>query len=1053
MKKILCMLVACCMSLQIYAQNIPVTGKVVDETGEPLIGASVKVKGSNAGVSTNVDGKFSLSAPAAGVTLVISYLGYVSKEAKATDNLNIVLVKQDNNLQEVVVIGYGTQKRANLTGAVSAITNAELTTTKNESVTNMLTGKLPGVRIVQKSAEPGAFNQQFDIRGFGSPLIVIDGIPRDRFERLDPNDIESISVLKDAGAAVYGVRAANGVVLITTKKGKAGSREIRYEVTTGIQRSVGSPDLVGAIDWMTLRNEYDIHDADLLQTTSRSYSSAAFDEYRNGTKTSSDWYTPTIRRNAPQTQHSLTATGGNSDVTYYLSLGYYNQGSFYQSDDYTYNKYNLRSNVSAKIAKGLVADFQLSGFSDLRDQPQASTETVFTTLYRQNPTYPIYINNDPTKPAYSPDLSHPIMITDQSATGYRKDKTSVFQSNFSLGYDIPWVKGLKAKTLFAYDLSNTDNKSYSKVYNLYTASGTTVSAIPQGIARVSRDYGNSPGTTFQASLNYDHSFNSVHNVSALALYEERNTKGDNFNAQRDLIFNGLDQLGAGLPTNQVGTQNINGVSDIVTKGFVTKLHYDFKSKYLVDLISRYDGSSKFSGSNQTWGFFPAALAAWRISEEGFIKNTPALSFIDNLKLRASYGIVGDDGALNYQFLTGYDYPLPVNTTLNGVSYSPGRLPSGAVFDGNFIGGTGFRGLPNTQITWYESKTLDFGLDGQFWKGLFGFEFDWFRRDRDGLLATRLASLPGSVGANLSQENLESDRSQGVELTLTHNNKFGQVNFHASGNVSYTRNYWLYRERAPQGNSFANWRNNPNDRYKNIWFGLEGDGQFQSFEQIYSYPIDNSNGGNRGSLPGDYIYKDWNGDGYITDADYHPIASTYDTDGGRDQSTPPNINFGLNLGVNYKGFDLDVLLQGAAMRSIQFDQGTPLGMTFPYANSNALAARLDRWHPTDPLANPYDPNTAWESGYYAYTRSNPIDNSTFWIQNGAYGRLKTLTLGYTLPKSVTKKAGIQKARIYVNGYNLFTVTGIDLVDPEHPSDQNSQTYPMSKTYNMGVSVTF
>jgi TonB-linked SusC/RagA family outer membrane protein len=1018
------------------SQQKQISGKVTDETGSPLPGVTVHIKGTTLGALTDVTGKYTLNNAPQNATLIFSFVGMTTQEIQSENRplIDVVLKQEAIGLEEVVVIGYGTQKKVTLTGAVASIKSDEILAVKSQNVQNMLTGKIPGVRVVQKTSEPGAYDNQFDIRGFGTPLIVIDGIPRGDYQRLDPNDIESISVLKDASAAIYGVQGANGVVLITTKKGEAGTIKISYNGYTGIQRASGAPDVVGVIDWMTLRNE----------TTMRNYNNpthewpqSTFDAYNNGTLTGSNWYPEVLTRNATQSQNTLTASGGSDKVTFYLSLGSTYQGSYAKSKDLTDTKYNVRSNITAKITKRLTAVLMINGINDTKNQPFGGLS--YASLWRVNPTIPIYANNDPTQPYYtnSGDVYNPMALADKSMSGYRKNITNIFQGSFSLKYDIPYISGLSAKGLFSYDWTTSDNKDYQKSYLLYLpTSPTTATAYPLNIPQIVRYYGSSASTLKQLSLNYNHAFGG-HNVDATVVYEERNSYNDNISATRNLIFNNLDQLGAGTTVGQIGTQNPGGGNATAMKSAIGKIHYDFKGKYLLDLTGRYDGSSDFTRKRQ-WGFFPSILAAWRISEESFMKNITAFSFINNLKIRGSYGVMGDKSGVTFQWLNGYNYPLGVGDL--------SRASTGTGFNEAFVGGLGFKSA-NPDFTWYTVKTLDFGIDAELWKGLLGFQFDWFNRNRTGLPAKRNAALPGEYGAALPDENLNSDRSRGFDLLLTHRSKIGELNYNISGNFSYARNSNLYVERAMETNSKNNWRNNPNDRYMNIWWGLGANGRFQSYDEIYNYQV-NQSGGNQGILPGDYKYVDWNNDGYIDDNDTHPIGSNYTGSGS--QPTPPLINFGLSLGAEYKGFDLNVLFQGASGKYIAYDG--PLNTPFPWPNSNALSGWLDRWHPVDANADPFNPNTKWESGYYAYAQG--LNNSSeFGVQNASYLRLKSLELGYTLPQSISKKAWIQKVRMYVNGYNLFTITGIRMVDPEHPSDQASYAYPLSKTYNVGLNITF
>ncbi|HMH24789.1 MAG TPA: TonB-dependent receptor [Puia sp.] len=1020
-----------------------ISGKVTNEKGEPLEGASVKVKGSTRGTVTDADGKFKLNINDADHVLVISFTGYASTEViiNGKASFEIILTASVRKLDEIVVVGYGQQRKAVLTGAISSLKGEEIVTTRNESLINMLAGKIPGVRVSQNSAEPGSFDNQFDIRGLGTPLVIVDGVPRDNYARLDPNDIEDLSVLKDASAAVYGVRAANGVVLITTKKGKAGTTLLNYEGSGGFQYASGLPKLLNIYQWMTLTNEKAIHNVD---GGVRPYTQADFDAYASGARTAGNWYPAVLRNTAPQMKHSLSASGGTDRLTYYISLGYENQGGFWKSGDLNYNKYNVRSNTTAKISKRLTAELQLSAITDTKNQPDPNNDTwdIFRALWRHPPILPVYANNDPGHLDFLGDNGiNSVATTNSSVSGYRTINNKWFQGSFKLSYDVPFIQGLKARGMFSYDSYVADNKQFYKSFNLYTYTAPNYTTVPQNApSKVVRSYVTAPNTLLQYSLDYNHSFGK-HNLSVLALYEEQTRKSDNFSATRSLVFGNLDQIASGSSGGQIGSQDPNGLYTYTNKGLVGKIHYDYKARYLIDINGRYDGSSKFPPGKQ-WGFFPGVTAGWRIGEEGFIKDNTALGFINNIKLRGSYGIMGDDGASQFQFIQGYDYPT---------GGSENGLAGGYVFNGVYTSALGFRSLPNANITWYQAKTADVGLDVDLWKGLLGFQIDWFQRNRTGLLANRNVSLPSSLGATISQENLNSDQARGAELVVTHNNRIGKVNYRISANVSYTKIRNLYVERAGAGNSYDNWRNNTNGRYNDIWWGNGAAGRFSSFSDIYSYMV-NQGGGNRGTLPGDYKYQDWNGDGVIDALDNHPIANTYN--GSTSQQTPtPNpgaINYGLTMDVEYRGFDVDILFQGVADRYIAY--GNSLAVPLDQGG-NALSQFMNRWHPADPLADPYNPNTTYVPGFYAMTGSNYDGSSAFAIQNASYLRLKAVTLGYSLPQVLLKKVGIQKARIYVNGYDILTITGLKFVDPEHPSSNYGYTYPLAKTFNAGISITF
>jgi TonB-linked SusC/RagA family outer membrane protein len=565
------------------------------------------------------------------------------------------------------------------------------------------------------------------------------------------------------------------------------------------------------------------------------------------------------------------------------------------------------------------------------------------------------------------------------------------------------------------------------------------------------DYYNTAYTTFlQYSLNYSHTFAKAHTVQAMVLYEQQSSNGNQFSAFRYETLNS-DQLAAGSATNQTGTSN--AVNPSTSKSYVGTLHYDYLSRYLVDFTIRRDGSSLFPPAKQ-YGVFPGVTAAYRVSEEPFFKAIKELTFIDNFKIRGSYGVMGDaSGASGYNFVGGYNYPITGGNS-PGASISSQYLPAGSVFDGNFVNGLGFRGLVNPEITWYTARTADVGIDLDLWHGLFSVTADYFNRNRSGLLGTELLSIPGSVGAGLPQVNLNSDQTRGYELSITNNDKIDQVGLRISGNVSYSRTKWLTYVKAPQGSTYADWVNNGslNGRYNDVWFGYGYVGQFQSFQQIRSYTV-NQGGGNRGILPGDYIYQDYNHDGYFDAGDLHPIAGSNPTSSGASANQPALVNFGLSLGANYKGFDINAELQGAADKWIQL----PFYYSYPLDHGgNTFSEFTNDWHPTDPTANPYNPNTVYTPGKYAYTGTN-INQSALapgGIVNAAYVRLKSIELGYTFPNKWTNKV-FKSLRVFVNGYNLLTVTGKGLngIDPEHPTDLNATQYPIDHTFSAGINAKF
>jgi TonB-linked SusC/RagA family outer membrane protein len=1038
-------LLVCFLGIQTAgAQNTKrITGKVLDETGDGIIGASVIATGRSIGTATDLNGEFALDV-APKTTLAVSYLGYSTGKIDVgeSDFYEIVLQEDVQNLDEVVVVGYGTQKKGSITGSVVAVSGKELSITKNQNVQNMLTGKVPGVRVIQKTSEPGEFNNQFDIRGFGTPLIVIDGVPRgqDAFARLSPEEIENISVLKDATAAVYGVKAANGVVLITTKKGETGKSKINYSMFYGVQTPADLLKPVGAVDRMTLFNTTSMRNLTNPQLT---YTDEQIEEYRNGTQQSTDWYEAVLTDVAAQQQHNINFSGGSEKVDYFVNFGYSQQDGFFRSGDLNYERFNLRSNINAKINKRLKVSLNVNGIMDNKHRPLMSTFEVYGNLWRAIPNDIIYANNNPDYLKKGAGINNVLGMADADLSGFVKNDRKMFQSNASFVYDVPYLTGLSVKGLYAYDMTLSDNTTFKKEYNEYEYDAATERYTAYKInspTDLERSYGLGQTHLWQVSLNYGQTFNKVHNISALLLYEESRSTGDNLRAYRQFDVP-IPYLYAGNTLNQVGTANENGITDYVSKGIVGRLNYDYAGKYLAEFSFRRDGSSKFAPSKQ-WGFFPGGSLGWRLSEEAFIKDNVAL--LQNLKLRGSYGIMGDDGAMDYQWVTGYDYPYTVSNNRQGND----GYPAGYMYDGVMVNALGFRVAANPDITWYTSETANAGLDADMWNGLLGFSLDVFQRNREGLLADRLISLPGTFGTLMPQENLNSDRTKGFEIELRHKNKINDFSYSVTGNLAITRTMLVYVERAPSANSYENWRRNTTNRYNDIWFGKGAVGRYESFEQIAYSPI------NVGLdvLPGDYIYEDWNGDGVIDSNDDHPIGTISNAGASelRDKRNYPLMNFGLTFGAQYKGFDVSMLLQGSAMSNVAY--GEQLASPLMWGG-NAVNILLSRWHPVDPHQDPYDPNNEWVSGRYPYGGRAPDANSEAGMQNGAYLRMKTIELGYSIPKRILKKIDFSTVRIYVNAYNLFTLTGVEGIDPERPTELYGQMYPLNRTINFGCNVEF
>ncbi|MDR3366107.1 MAG: TonB-dependent receptor [Prevotellaceae bacterium] len=1033
------------LPLSLAAQNLNISGAVRDSKDDPVVGASVVVKGSSSGVTTDVNGGYTINAPS-NATLVFSFLGLTTREeaVEGRGRIDVTLSEEDQSLDEVVVVGYGTQQKVTLTGAVAGVKGSEVIVTKNENVQNMLTGKIAGVRVWQKSAEPGTFNNNFDIRGLGSPLVVIDGIPRtmDEFQRISSNDIEDISVLKDASAAIYGVRAANGVLLVTTKRGVAGgTAKVSYTGSFTMQQPSGMPKLADAFETMTIFNEKSMNDVNGGNIV---YDDNAFEAFRNGTRRTTDWNSLVFSEFSPQMQHDVSISGGNERTQYYISMGYLFQEGFFKSGDLSYNKTNLRSNISTHLAKGLTFDLSLSGILDQRNNPYTRAIDLIRSYWRQGVLYPAYADPEQTMLNYEGlELEENVVsMMTSDISGYTEYNKKYLQSSATLSYDFGSItsilKGLSVKALFSYDYRMDNNKMFRKEYYQYGYNPLTQAYEPKlyspsAPSRVRREFYDKQQTLGQLVLSYNRTFGE-HKVNGVVGWESQKREGDNFYALRDLAFS-TDYLFAGVDEGQMGgmQSGSNDIYELANAAMIGRLNYAYSSRYIAEVQFRYDGSSKFASGRQ-WGFFPSASVGWRISEEPLFKSISDLAFIDQLKVRASYGVLGDDGSLEYDWAMGYEYPDDNNNAASG--YYTQHVP-GFVFGDKFVYGVKTKALPNESITWFTSRTVDIGVDFEAWNGLFGFAFDYFDRRREGRFARNTGELPTVVGATAPRENLNSDRHFGIDLELTHKNKIGDLMYKVKAIGTITRNMYLVgSEKGPWGNSYDQWRNdNLNNRYQGVQFGFEGAGRYSSWEDIWSYPIYKE----RNVLPGDYKYEDWNGDGEINDQDQHPYAF--------DQT--PWLNYSLNLDVAYKNFDLNILLQGSALGSMEYKE--PLYNIWGNNGGGTLEQYLDRWHPVDPQADPYDPATEWVSGYYGYTGHYPRGNSDFNRVSTAYLRLKSVELGYTLPK--IRALSTVGLRVFVNAYNMLTLTGVKFVDPEHPDDENGRLYPLNKTYSVGLTLSF
>lgn len=1025
------------------AQGIMVKGKVVDQHNEPVIGATVGVDKGKAKTVTDIDGNFTLQVPA-NAQIVVNYIGMkpATQSVGGRRELNFVLQDDVNQLQDVVVVGYGTQKRGSITGSVAAVKGDEMVRTKNENPQNMLTGRVAGVRVWQKSSEPGSYNNNFDVRGMGTPLVIIDGVPRDMsdFQRMNADDIQDISVLKDASASIYGLRSANGVVLVTTKKGQAGQTKFSYNGSYTIQSPKSMPKLLDAYKTMTLYNERNLNN---VNGGSKIYTDEMFDEFRNGTRRETDWNNLIFAKTSPQTNHNITVSGGNDKTQYFVSFGALYQEGFFKSGDLNYHKYNITSNLTTEVYRGLKLSLNINAMTDKQNNPYCTSTDIIRNYWRQGVLFPAYADEAGTMLNYDGlDLEeNTVAKMTADISGYRRYKQSQVLTSGIFEYDFGTLtnvlKGLKAKVMFSYDYHLNNNTIYRKQYYQYAYDPATqtykqklyASSAPSNLRREHYD---TQQFLSQYTLSYNRDF-GPHSIAAVVGMETQRRTGDNFYAMRNLAFSS-PYLFNGVEEGQIANSATGGIYSANYNAFIGRLNYSFAQRYLIEGQFRYDGSSKFAKGHR-WGFFPSVSLGWVVSEEPWFKKIEFLKGVDQLKLRASYGEMGDDSGANYDWVAGYTYPSTSGNSEKGYynQYAPGFI-----FGSQFVYAATPMAIPNELISWYKAKTFNVGVDFDTNNKLFGFSLDYFSRKMTGLYEYRTSVFPTVIGAKPPRENANSSRNFGMELELRHHNRIGRnFVYNVKGIVTITRQKYLTAiQNGPYANAYDQWRNDHlNNRYQGVQFGYEGNGRYQNWDEIWNETLYHE----KDLLPGDYKYLDWNGDGEINSQDEHPYAF--------DQT--PWMNYSLSIDCAYKGFDFSMLWQGSALGSMSYEE--PLYSIWGQNGGGALEQYWDRWHPADENADPYDPNTKWVKGYYAYTGHYPSANSTFNRVSTAYLRLKQIELGYTLPK--WKAFPSLNLRVYANAYNLLTITGVKFVDPEHPSDDLGRLYPLNRTYTFGVQVSF
>ncbi|NII23541.1 TonB-dependent receptor [Pseudoflavitalea sp. X16] len=1047
--------------VSILTADKEIKGQITDDKGVPLSGVSVVVKGTTKGVNTDVSGAFTLNVPDDATTLVISSIGYQQQEVDITgkNTVSIALTPVSGQLSDVVVVGYGTQKKVTVTGAVAQVKGSDLAKSPAVNLSNALAGRLPGVTAIQATGEPGYDGSTIRIRGSNTPnnsgaLIVIDGVP-DRaggLERLNPSDIESMSVLKDAAAAIYGSRGGNGVILITTKRGKTGKPVLSYDFNQGWAQPTRIPKMTDAVEYANLVNELNIFDVkpeDLpasqwkdawtaFKTTgtyttpagkvyNATYSPEVIQKHGDGSDIwrypNTDWFKTTLKNWSPQTRHNLQVSGGTDAVKYLASIGYSNQDGYYKNSATGYKQYDMRLNLDAKINKYINTSIGLTAREEFRFFPTKGAQPIFRMLMRGKPTEPeVWPNGLP-----GPDIENgenPIVIT-TNATGYDKDKRDYFQTNGRVEIIIPGIQGLKVTGFASLDKYMRRTKRWETPWSLYNwdkksfeADGVTPK-LQKSVRstftdpRLTESEEDQLNITLNAFVNYDRSFGD-HTINLLAAINRETIDNQNFNAfRRNYISPTIDQLFAG--GDDALKNNNGGAFERARLSYFGRVNYNFQEKYIAEFLWRYDGSYMFPKEDR-WGFFPGVLVGWRISEENFMKTN---GFFDNLKLRASWGQMGNDniifnGALQeYRFLSLYDFGTYVagNSVLKTLRESS---------------------VPNPAYTWEVANNSNIGLEGSVLQNRLSFEFDYFYNVRSKILMANEAQVPASAGMELPPQNLGKVKNKGFEFLVSYSDKIGKdFKYTVSINGGYAKNEVVKLPETPGLK--------PHQLSKGHTFGTNGaaflvyeyDGVFYDQAEIDKNTIDYS-AAVKTLRPGDMKFKDVDGNGKI-DADDRVRL---------DKNRDPLFTGGMNLNMQYKGFDCTILFQGAAGGLLFW--GTESG-----AIGNFLQYSYDhRWSIDKPSRT--DPRLANRGNtYYA---SNPFGVNTYWLRNSDYLRLKNVEVGYNFSNKLSQKVGISNLRVYANGINLITFDKMKIWDPESTSG-SGQYYPQSRIINVGARVTF
>ena len=969
---------------------ITVAGKVSDSGGNPIPGVNILVKGSTNGTTTDAEGKYSLVVLEEDAVLVFSFIGYFSQEVAVNERsmIDVVLTEDVQTLEEVVVVGYGTTKKATVTGSIVSTKGEEIMKAPVTNISNSLIGNLPGVSSVQRSGEPGSDGSAILIRGVNTlgnnnPLIVVDGIPGRSLDRIDAISIESITVLKDASAAIYGSQAANGVILITTKRGSTGKPKITVNLNKGFNQPTIIPEMANAAEYATMLNEIDFYSNRAPRNTAEQ-----IQKYRDGSDPwgypNTDWFAEVLKPWSSQNYMNASMSGGSEHLKYYFSLGSKFQDGFYYNSATYYKQHDFRSNIDGKISDNVNIVFDVSGRLQDNNRATRSANTIFRMLKRADPRMHAYWP-DGTPGEDVGEGDNPAIISTDAA-GYNRTKEYVLNSNLRLNVKIPWVKNLSLTGTASLDKSFLFGKRWETPWYLYSWDQQSYDAnnkpiLQKGIkgytdARLTENTHENQNILLNGLIDYEIALGKNY-VKLLAGVESRQGQGNSFNAyRRYFISPALAQLSLGGDSEK---NNGGGAYENARLNYFGRVNYNYSEKILVEFVWRYDGSYIFPEKGR-YGFFPGVSSGWILSEENFWKEH--IPFINDFKLRASWGQTGNDRIDEWQYLSTYAF--------GGIYVTGDGLQNKALYEAR---------IPNQEITWEVANQTNFGLDAALFDNKISLVLDVYNNKRTQILAYRNASVPASTGLTLPRENIGEVGNKGLEFSIGYHNQTGDFKYNVSLNGGYSKNKILFWDETA---GIPEWqRSTVRSIGSELYY--EAIGIFKNQAALDSYPHWD------GAQPGDIIFKDINDDGKIDGLDKVR----------HEKSSIPRFTGGMNVNLTYKQFDLSVLFQGAsgAIRYLDTESGD-IGNYLKYDY-------VGRWTPENPDAD--KPRTYNRDDVYWKGNNN---KNTQYVLNADYIRLKNFEIGYTLPAAINDKLGINALRIYISGYNLLTFSpGLHDYDPE------------------------